>query len=163
MRPIAQGRRGALMLLLVMFVAGCGSVFREPQVTIRDVQLAGLGFTGGTLVFHVEVMNPNSFALNASGLAYELALADPRSAGDTTWVDIASGVFTDDLSVGGGATEVLQVPIEFTYQGLGGAASSLLRSGTFTYRATGSVDVRTPLGSRQVPFRRGGIVNLIGG
>ena len=152
-----------MALALFLFLAGCGRVFREPQVTIRDVQLAGLGFTGGTLVFQVEVMNPNSFTLNASQLEYELSIADARTAGDTTWVDIAQGVFTDDIAVGGGATEVFQVPIEFTYQGLGGAAGSLLRSGSFTYRATGNVDVRTPLGSRQVPFRRGGMVSLIGG
>jgi hypothetical protein len=52
--------------------------------------------------------------------------------------------------------------VEFTYTGLGGAATSLLRAGTFNYRATGTVDVRTPLGSYDIPFRRGGMVTLLG-
>lgn len=152
-----------LTLLLLLAAAGCASrMFQQPEVTIRNVQLAGLGLGGGTLVFNIEVMNPNRFALNATQLSYELSIADSRVPGDTSWVDVAEGVFTDDFSVAPGATETLRLPIEFSYQGLGGAATSIMRAGTFTYRAAGIVDVLTPLGPRAVPFRRGGMVSLLG-
>jgi hypothetical protein len=38
----------------------------------------------------------------------------------------------------------------------------MLRRGTFTYRASGTADVRTPLGTHQVPFRKTGTVTLLG-
>ena len=151
-----------LPVVAFLTIGGCGSVFEQPEVVIRNVQLAGLGLGGGTLIFNLEVTNPNRFSLSASQLTYELAIADTRAGGDTSWVDVAEGVFTEEFTVGAGATEMLRVPIEFTYQGLGGAASSILRAGTFTYRAAGVVDVRTPLGPREVPFRRGGMVSLLG-
>lgn len=154
--------RPAMMALLLLLVTGCGSgVFRQPEVTLESVQLAGLGLRGGTLLVNVEVVNPNRFALNANQLQYQLAIADSETGRDTTWLDLASGIYDEPFSVGGGQRGSVQVPVEFTYAGLGGAASSLLRAGTFNYRATGTVVVRTPLGSHDVPFRRGGMVSLL--
>jgi LEA14-like dessication related protein len=150
-------------LALFLSAVGCASaVFQQPEVRLEGVQLAGLGLRGGTLVFNVEVSNPNRFTLSAEELTYELSIAETESPGDTLWVDLASGTYAEPFSVGGGETASVQVPVEFTYAGLGGAASSILRAGTFSYRATGTVDVRTPLGSREVPFRRGGMVTLLG-
>lgn len=147
---------------LILALAACGTAFQQPEVRLEGVQLAGLGLRGGTLMVNVEITNPNRFTLSANELHYQLAIADTEATSDTTWVDLASGTYAEPFAVGGGATERVQVPVEFTYAGLGGAASSILRAGTFNYRATGTVDVRTPLGSREVPFRRGGMVTLLG-
>jgi LEA14-like dessication related protein len=147
----------------LLLLAGCGSrVFQEPQVTLQSVHLAGLGLRGGTLMVNVEITNPNRFALSASEVRYQLAIADTDSPRDTAWVDLASGRYAEPMSVGSGQTEIFQVPVEFSYTGLGGAGASLLRAGTFNYRASGVVDVRTPVGSYEIPFRRGGMVTLMG-
>lgn len=153
----------ALMVFFATLAACGGGVFQQPQVTLQNVQVAGLGLRGGTLMVNLQIANPNRFALNANELEYQVAIAETDSPSDTTWIDLASGVYAEPFSVGAGATEVVQIPIEFTYSGLGGAASSVLRAGTFNYRATGTVEVRTPLGTREVPFRRGGMVSLLGG
>lgn len=150
-------------IALLALVTGCGSVFEQPQVNLQSVQLAGLGLRGGTLLVNLQIMNPNNFTLSANQLEYQLAIADTEVTNDTTWLDLANGLYTEPFSVGGGATENVQIPVEFTYSSLGGAATSILRAGTFSYRATGKVEVRTPLGTREVPFRRGGMVSLLGG
>ncbi|HUE96373.1 MAG TPA: LEA type 2 family protein, partial [Longimicrobiaceae bacterium] len=137
-------------------------MFRQPQVILHNVELAGLGLRGGTLLVNLEVSNPNRFALNANQLQYQLAIANTESSQDTVWLDLASGTYAEPFSVGPGRTEQVQVPVEFSYTDLGGAASSVLRAGTFNYRATGTVDVRTPVGTYEVPFRRGGMVSLLG-
>lgn len=156
------GRFLGVGTLLVM--VGCGgTVFRQPEVTLRNVQLAGLGLRGGTLLVDVEVANPNRFALSANSLDYVLSISDIEASGDTTWFDFASGSYEDDFSIAAGETGSVRIPVEFQYSGLGGAASSLLRAGTFNYRATGTVDVRTPIGSRDVPFRRNGRISLLSG
>lgn len=148
---------------LLLTLAACGrGIFQQPEVTLQNVQLAGLGLRGGTLIVDVHVANPNRFALNATQLDYELSIADSNIPGDTTWMDLASGTYAEPFSVGAGEAQSVQIPVEFSYTGLGGAAGSLLRAGTFSYRAEGTVDVRTPLGSYDVPFRRGGTVTLLG-
>lgn len=155
--------RSLSLLVFLGVFAGCGSrLFEQPQVNLQSVQLAGLGLRGGTLLVNLQITNPNSFSLSANQLEYQLAIADMGAGSDTTWLDLANGLYAEPFSVGAGATENVQVPVEFTYSSLGGAASSVLRAGTFNYRATGTVAVRTPLGTREVPFRRGGMVSLLG-
>ena len=150
-------------LILVCLLAGCGSrLFEQPQVNLQSVQLAGLGIRGGTLLVNLQITNPNGFGMSANQLEYQLAIANNTEGSDTTWLDLANGLYAEPFSVGAGATESVQVPVEFTYSSLGGAASSVLRAGTFNYRATGTVAVNTPLGTREVPFQRGGLVSLLG-
>jgi LEA14-like dessication related protein len=148
---------------ILILLAACGSrLIRQPLVTLESVALAGLGLRGGTLMVNVQIENPNPFPLTANQVRYQLAIADVASVEDTTWTNLAVGSHEERLSVGAGQVETVQVPVEFTYSGLGNAASSLLRAGTFAYRPTGAVNVSTPLGDYEVPFQRGGVVALIG-
>jgi LEA14-like dessication related protein len=158
-----KSSRAALVVLLALVGSACGGpVFKQPQVILQNVQIGGLGLSGGTLLVNLEVINPNRFALNAEQLSYELALRDPAEAGDTTWVDFAQGMYDQTFSVAARDTATVQIPVEFSYAGLGSAANSLLRNGTFSYLARGTVDVKTPLGSYGVPFRKRGTVALMG-
>jgi LEA14-like dessication related protein len=158
-------RPGSIVVAIGLFavLGGCGSgLIREPTVNLAGVQLAGLGLRGGTLKVAIEIDNPNRFALSTSEVRYHLAIAEVAAAGDTAWVDLATGSYAGQLSVGAGRSAVVEVPVEFTYAGLGSAAATVLRAGTFKYRATGEVDVGTPLGTRRVPFERGGVVDVVG-
>ena len=149
-------------LLLAVIATGCASaVFNQPEVTLENVQVGGLGLQGGTLLVSLQVINPNRFALNAEQLTYQLALRDPEAQTDTTWIDFAAGTYDQRFTVGGRDTAVVQIPVDFNYSGLGAAAGSLLRAGTFTYRASGTVDVRTPIGSHEVPFQKRGTFTLL--
>lgn len=162
MRPRIRLRRTILLALLPL-LAGCGGFgYSQPEVTLDSVQIAGLGLTGGTLLVHLRVENPNRFSLTSNRLDYQLLLRDSRVAGDTAWIDFASGSYDRPFTVGGGGTEVVQIPVEFSYSGLGAASSSLLRAGTFDYRARGTVDVQTPIGLRTVPFAKRGTVTMSG-
>jgi LEA14-like dessication related protein len=159
----AKTQRRLLFLLTALLLSACGGrVFRQPQVTLENVQVAGLGLRGGTLLVSLQVVNPNRFALNANELNYALQLRDPQEEGDTTWLEFAQGTYGEPFTVAAGDSARVEIPVEFTYSGLGGAAGSLLRSGTVTYRASGNVDVRTPLGTYAVPFNKRGTVTLLG-
>lgn len=155
--------RFSIAAFFVTIAGACaGSVFHQPQVTLQSVQVAGLGLRGGTLLVNVEVINPNRFSLSAEALTYQLAVSDPEAASDTAWIDFATGTYAERFSVGARDTAVVQIPVEFSYSALGAASASLVEAGTFTYRATGTVDVRTPLGGREVPFSKRGTVSLLG-
>jgi LEA14-like dessication related protein len=151
-----------LSLLFAFGAGGCTSaVFNQPEVTLENVQVGGLGLQGGTLLVSLQVINPNRFSLNADQLTYQLALRDPGVQTDTTWIDFATGTYDQAFSVGARDTALVQIPVDFNYSGLGAAAGSLLRAGTFTYRASGTVNVRTPLGTHEVPYRKRGTFTLL--
>jgi LEA14-like dessication related protein len=155
--------RGVLSAGLALMLTGCGgSIFQQPEITLESVQIGGLGLSGGTLVVDLQVVNPNRFALSSNRLNYELDLRQEESGADTSWVDFADGAYEQPFTVRGGETARVQIPVSFSYSGLGAAAGSMLRRGTFTYRASGTADVRTPLGTHQVPFRKTGTVTLLG-
>jgi LEA14-like dessication related protein len=165
---ITRPRRAPLLAallassLLLATLAGCGPAFRQPVVTLENVTVAGIGLSGGTLMVHLEVENPNRFALTANQLRYALSIADPSRAGDTVWIDVAEGVHARPFTVGARETGYVQIPVEFTYAGMGSAVASLLRRGTFEYRARGVVEARTPVGTRDIPFSRQGLITLSG-
>lgn len=158
------GLRALGMLLLLLALGACTSaMYRQPEITLQSVQLGGLGLRGGTLLVNVKVKNPNRFALHANQLRYELRISDSRELNDTTWIDFATGVFDEPFSVAGRDSATVQIPVEFSYSGLGSAGAAILRTGTFDYAARGTVDVRTPVGPYTVPFQRRGTVTLMGG
>jgi LEA14-like dessication related protein len=155
--------RGAVVALLALGAAGCTAGFRRPEVELESVGIASLGLTGGTLNVHLQVHNPNHFGFRSDRIDYELFLrrADAEP-GDTAWIQLAEGTHDDEIEVGARRTERVTVPVDFTYAGLGEARRSLLRSGSFRYRAVGTIDARTSFGRRTVPFRKTGTFYMTG-
>ncbi|HEX7241291.1 MAG TPA: LEA type 2 family protein [Longimicrobiaceae bacterium] len=155
--------RALFSILAVALLAGCGAFgFRQPKVELESVTLGGLGLRGGTLLVNVQVDNPNGFSLRSERLRYSLSVRDTESADADTWLSFAEGTYDREFTVGAGERRSIQIPVEFSYSGLGGAASSILRAGTFDYRANGTVDVDTPVGTRSVPFTKRGTFTMSG-
>jgi LEA14-like dessication related protein len=162
-----RGGRFVLTLfgvLALLVVTGCTSaMYRQPQVELQNVQLGSLGLRGGTLLVNLKVVNPNRFGLHAHQLRYDLRIADTVQPGEDGWIDFANGLYDQPFTVSARDSAFVQIPVEFTYGGLGSATATILRTGAFDYNARGSVDVRTPVGTRNVPFQRRGSVSLMGG
>jgi LEA14-like dessication related protein len=152
----------ALLAVVLLALAGCGPTVRQPEVTLQNVRIGGIGLTGGTLLIDVQVYNPNRFGATADRLTYEVLVADPRQPGDTTWLEFAAGVYAEPVRLGARDSVTVRVPVEFTLAQVGGAAGRLLRAGNVEYLARGTVDVRTSFGGRTVPFRRRGMISLLG-
>lgn len=123
--------------------------FKDPEVTLKDVKLLGLGVTGGQLNVDLAVYNPNHFRLDATKVRYTVNMA-----GDS--VRIADGTLDSRFTVEEGKTEIVTIPVSFTYAGLGAAGRSLLNTGGVNYHVVGDVAVGTPVGNFNVPFNTSG-------
>ncbi len=155
-------RIAAMVCALVVAGAATACVPRieEPEVRVAGVRLGGIGLEGGLLYVRLSVVNPNGFALEASGLTYDVELAEPTSEG-RRWIDVTRGSYTEELRVGANDSAVIEIPVEFTYRGLGGAIRSIVGTGTVDYRVRGTVYLREPV-SVEVPYSRTGTVTVIG-
>jgi LEA14-like dessication related protein len=147
--------------MLVLFAGACVPNFREPEVRLDEVRVGGLGFRGGTLYVHLVVANPNSFRLQGSTMRYTVEMNDQGSGGGR-WMDLATGSVDRVLRVEANDSAVIEVPVDFTYSGLGSAIRSVLQTGELQYRLSGSMRVEQPI-RRGVPFRHEGRVALAAG
>lgn len=159
MRPLQGFRLGSLLVAVAMLGTGCSTVFKQPEVRLENVSLSGVGLRGASLVARLNIDNPNGFDLETRSMTYDLELQDPDSVGK--WVPLARDTINQKIEVGSNSAEVVEIPIDFSYNELGPAVRALLDRGTFGYRVSGHIDVTKPI-SRSVPYRKTGRVTLQG-
>jgi LEA14-like dessication related protein len=126
-----------LLLGAALALAGCATLARQvlqnPVVNLRDVNVRGLGLTGGSLDVILSVYNPNNFRLDATRMTYRLFVGDSLS--------LANGEITTLTTVQATDSTILSVPVSFTYAGLGAAARQIFNTGSVNYRVAGEVTV----------------------
>lgn len=159
-----RGKNGAVARWMVasLFVAGlaaCVPTLHRPEVRLVSVHVTSLGLTGGSVQVRLQVYNPNTFALDAQGLSYNVELAEDSSGDD--WMSLAQGSYDEAVRVEAEDSAQVEIPVDFSYSGLGGAFRSLLQRGNFDYRIHGSVNLRTPI-RRKIPYSHKGIVSMSG-
>jgi LEA14-like dessication related protein len=149
-------------VVVTLFVAGlaaCVPTLRRPEVRLVSVHITSLGLTGGNVQVRLRVYNPNAFALDAQGLSYNVDLAED-SSGDA-WMSLAQGTYDQAVRVEAEDSAQVEIPVEVSYSGLGGAFRSLLQRGNFDYRIRGSVDLKGPI-RKKIPYSHKGIVSMSG-
>jgi LEA14-like dessication related protein len=152
-------RSRSLLLPILLLAAACSSAVRQPEVRLESMRVGGIGLRGGTLYAQVYVGNPNGFDLQTRSLTYDMQVEHPDSAG--RWVSFSQGTMDEPIRVRGNSSTVIEVPIQFRYDSLGGAFRSILDTGTFNYRVRGDVRLSQPFG-RTIPYSKTGIVSLAG-
>ena len=142
--------------------AACSSLarqtFAEPVVLLRDVQLRGLGLTGGSMDVQLAVYNPNNFRLDATRMTYQLLSG---AGGDT--VSFATGILDGQRTFAERDTTVVTIPVNFSYSGIGAVGRELLNSGAVNYTVRGEVTVATPIGNFTRPYAHTGRYSTLGG
>ncbi len=150
------GRRSTLALWAVAAVlSSCASLgsaaFSPPQVSLSEVQLLGIGLSGGTLNLVLAVHNPNAYQITGGRLEAEVALEE------TQFGEIA---IERVLTLPANDTTRVEVPLRFSWQGVGAGARGFLQRGSVSYVLTGSLIAETPMGEHSVPVRTTGTVTL---
>jgi LEA14-like dessication related protein len=150
------------LAVFALAAAACGAP-QSPEVRVEGIRIGGIGLRGGTLIARVLVTNPNSFDLETSSLTYNLQLANAQQAQQSqdSWMSFAEGTIDERVRVERRSSKVLEVPIQFRYDDVGGAIRALMETGTFNYRVTGNVRLSEPIG-RTFPYQRTGTVSLDG-
>ena len=147
----------AVLMAAAVALSACSGAVRRPEIELEGVTLGSVGLSGGTLVANIRVHNPNTFTLRANNLRYQLFVRRNAAApADSAWTRFAEGVYPDTLNVRAGQTRTFGIPVSFSFGQLAGAGRSLMDYGRVDYRAQGTVDVRTPVGTREVPFHKTG-------
>jgi len=123
--------------------------FKQPTVLLQKVEVAGVGLTGGSLNVELSVYNPNNYRLDATQLTYHVML-------NSDSVQLATGTLNNQFTVRENDTQVVKIPVDFTYAGVGAATRSLLNTGVVTYHVLGEIKVGSTVGSFTIPYSQTG-------
>jgi LEA14-like dessication related protein len=138
--------------------AGCAALgrasFKEPDVSLREVTITGLGLTGGSVDVVLSVYNPNGYKLDALKMTYRV---------DVDSIKLGEGALDRRFVVQERDSSIVRLPVSFTYVGIGQAGRTLLNKGTVNYRVRGDFSVATPLGNFTRPYDRVGRYSSLGG
>jgi len=148
---IAAGAAGAAVV-----VAGCATLrsalhFQEPQVALQQINITGLGLTGGTLDLVFDVFNPNDYRLRSTRLEVGL---------DLEGTHFGDALIDRPLDLSPANHSQVVMPVRFEWAGVGAAARGFLTHQAINYGVTGAVLLDTPLGDKRVQLRSTGNVPL---
>jgi len=137
-------------------VLGCATMrsmvrFEEPQLALEEINITGLGLTGGTLDLVLDVYNPNDYRLRSTRL--ELAL-------DLEGTHFGDALIDKPLDLSPQNHSRVVVPVRFEWAGVGAGARALLDRRAVRYRLAGAVLVETPVGDKRVGLSRSGEVPI---
>ena len=142
--------------LLTVTLSSCATLrnaltFENPQLELQEINVTGLGLSGGTLDLVFDVYNPNDYRLRSTRLEVGLELAG---------TDFGNALIDKPLDLSPVNHSRVVMPVRFTWNGVGAAARSLLESQELPYVVTGAVLLDTPIGEKTVELKSKGNVPL---
>lgn len=155
--PLARalGHPSLRVLMCGVAVTSCATVghlsFIEPTVELKEINITGLGLSGGTLDLVFDVYNPNAYRLRSTRVEIGLDL-EGRHFGDA--------LFERPLDLSPTNHSQVVVPVRYEWAGIGAGAKGLLRRQSLAYGVTGAVLLETPLGGKRVAVQGTGQVPL---
>ena len=140
---------------LAVVVGACATLgklyFQEPQIQLQEINVTGIGISGGTMDLVFDVYNPNDYRIRSTRIEVALDL-------ETTHFGDAYLERPLDLSPTNHSRVV--VPVRFEWVGVGAGARALFTKQAINYALTGRVVLDTPLGDKRVGLTGRGQVPL---
>jgi len=149
-------RTASALALLTVTISSCATLrnalsFTKPDVALQEIDLTGIGMTGGTMDLIFDVYNPNDYRLRSTRLEVALTLAG---------TDFGEALIDKPLDLSPQNHSQVVMPVRFTWSGVGAAARSLFEKQQLPYGVTGAVLLDTPMGEQRVELKSTGNVPL---
>lgn len=145
-----------LVLSALLVVAGCATLgrlsFKEPELALQEIDVTGIGLTGGTFDLVFDVWNPNDYRVRSTRL--EIGI-------DLEGTHFGDALLDRPLDLSPTNHSRVVVPVRFEWAGVGAGAKALLTRRAVGYAITGAVLLDTPVGDRRVALTGQGNVPLM--
>ncbi|MEZ5537864.1 MAG: LEA type 2 family protein [Thiolinea sp.] len=136
-----------LLLLTLQGCAGVPGLIERPKVSVQDVSLHSLSLTGGTVLIHINLTNPNRFPLPLHGIQYSLNLNGRQ---------VANGAQIQNRTINPLETVAVDIPVQMNMLELFQVAPAILLNRRAAYDLSGAISL--PL--INVPFSRRGEIGV---
>ena len=137
-------------------MAACATLgrlsFKEPELELQEIDVTGIGLTGGTFDLVFDVWNPNDYRLRSTRLEVGI---------DLEGTHFGDALLDRPLDLSPTNHTRVVVPVRFEWAGIGAGAKALLARRAVGYGITGAVLLDTPVGDRRVALTGRGNVPLM--
>jgi LEA14-like dessication related protein len=140
-----------LLLLFTILLSACTAFVSKPEVTLKNVRIAGLDAEGIDLDFYLSVRNPNSFALKLNNYNYDVKIMSlPLARGNSqTPYDFYANSTTDML-----------IPVKIPYEGLMDILQRRPDPEAIPYQLHADLNIGAALGNMNVPVNKSGTFSI---
>lgn len=132
-------------------VVGCSAIAKKiiekPKVALERVHVRDVGSAGATVVFGVQVENPNRFSIKVDALRYDVEI-DGKV--------VSSGSLDAPAEVPAKQTSIVDIPVPIQYGDLFSSVLGFIQNGASAYRIKGAA----AFGMLEVPFEKSGELNF---
>ncbi len=125
--------------------------FHEPDLQLQEINVTGVGLTGGTFELVFDVYNPNDYRIRSTRLEVGV---------DLEGTHFGDALLERPLDLSPTNHSRVVVPVRFEWSGVGAGAKALLTRRAVAYGLTGAVLLETPLGDQRVTLHGSGNVPL---
>ncbi len=125
--------------------------FQEPQIQLQQINVTGLGLSGGTMDLVFDVYNPNDYRIRSTRIEVALDLENTH---------FGDAYLERPLDLSPTNHSRVVVPTRFEWAGIGAGARALFTKQAINYALTGRVVLETPLGDKRVGMTGRGQVPL---
>ncbi|MEJ2361052.1 MAG: LEA type 2 family protein [Gammaproteobacteria bacterium] len=150
MRILSCLSRLCLLALLAVMPVSCAmlqQVVKKPTVQVQKVAFHSLNMREGQLDSHLQISNPNAFALPVRELTYQLKLNGHA---------LVEGKLKFDKQIPARGMLYLALPLRFQYQQVINGLDSILQQHQINFQLTGEVN----LDLVHIPFSKSGQFKL---
>ncbi len=136
--------------------SGSFPVVKAPTISVSNLSVKDISFSGADIEVELDVSNPNYFGLILNQLAYNV---------DLQGLSAIKGESNTSVEIGENETGTIKIPASFSFSELGMAAYRALTSDDpFEYSLSGSANVGATLpffDSSSFNFDKSGSVNIL--
>lgn len=152
-----QGLKNVIQIFLVTVLTGAlltgcssltGSMLEKPQVELKAVNLRNITAQGTTVVFVLNLKNPNSRELPLDGLNYSVDLAGKH---------FAEGAIAETVVLPARDENQVEVPLDVTYAKVFSGLAQMLEGRSLDYALRGQAKFSV----FSIPFEKKGALKLI--
>ena len=144
-----------VLAVAALLTTGCASIaslrFEQPDFDLTSVRIDGLGIRGGSLILLIDVDNPNAYDLRTGRIDVPIDFDDTR---------FGEAFLDGSTRFAGQTVTPLELPLSFSWAGVGAGARALLERGAIRYTLSTRLTVDTPLGDRPIEMTTRGNVPL---
>ena len=139
-----------LSAYICLLFSGCSTLQKiagisDPELTVKDVSLQDVSFEEATLLFDIDVRNPNNHDAKVSGFTYDLSIDNQT---------VVKGKKDEGFVLKKNESSIVQVPIILAYKAIYSTLQNVAEKDTFDYTMLVNMDFDLPvLGKTVIPVK----------
>ncbi|UFS69085.1 LEA type 2 family protein [Geomonas sp. RF6] len=136
-----------LLLVLFLFTGGCTAFFKDPTVTVKDLNVVSLDGAGAGMELYLTVENKNSFDVKLQGYNYDLRVMA---------LPVAKGGAREEISFPAKEVTDVRIPVRVAFSDMWEILKRKPDPDGVPYDLKAGLELDTPMGLMTVPVLKKG-------